>query len=221
MSWFVRAWEADAVDPRRERLHRLRLGAAARAAPQLAAFLTHERAVNTAAFSPDGRALLTAGDDGQAILWNVAAGKPALDCGTTAPAFKPGSAPTGGGSSPAAGTARSSLGCGHRSADRAGLGNGHAIKTMAFDRRGEIALTVGIEGAVQLWHAGRAKPVGTVPHDGAVQTCAISPDGALILTGGTDGKARLWNTADRRPIGEVMHDTAIAAAVFDPTAARC
>jgi WD40 repeat protein len=217
LAWFVRAWEADAGDPARERLHRLRLGAAWRAAPRLTAYVTHDRAINTATFSPDGRFLLTAGDDGQAILWNAATGQqiarlPHDGAGVQGWFSADGRRVVTAGWNGAAQVWDVTTGQPVGPA----WSPGGAIKAVAFGSKGDIGVTVGIDGSAQLWRTGEAEPVATVPQDGAVQACALSPDGALLLTGGADGKARLWTTADRRPTAVIAHDAAVIAVAFAP-----
>src|SRR5262249_14366606 len=60
LAWLVEALRLDAGDPDRERPHRLGIGAALALHPKLTRVAFHERPVGFAAFSPDGRLLVTA-----------------------------------------------------------------------------------------------------------------------------------------------------------------
>ena len=71
-------WIAAALDENdRDVMLRYRAGNLMRQAPVLLHVLTHEKSVNVVQFSPDGRWILTAGDDHAAQLWDRAAGKAA------------------------------------------------------------------------------------------------------------------------------------------------
>src|SRR5207245_2649878 len=59
-----------------EQLHRLRLGAILWECPALVRIFPHDRAVQDATFSPDGRRVATASSDGTARVWDMETGEP-------------------------------------------------------------------------------------------------------------------------------------------------
>jgi WD40 repeat protein/serine/threonine protein kinase len=80
LPWFAEALRADAGDPGREEMHRVRLGALLRQCPRPVRVwgpaqhqLTYVRG---AAFSPDGRRVVLAGQFGTAGVWDVSTGDP-------------------------------------------------------------------------------------------------------------------------------------------------
>src|SRR5262249_6476279 len=71
------ALRLDQGDPAREEMHRLRLASVLRQCPRLEQVWFHHGGVRLAQFSPDGRRVLTASDDGTARVWAAATGQPA------------------------------------------------------------------------------------------------------------------------------------------------
>lgn len=70
----ITALRLDALDPNRELVHRLRVATTMQESPGLDFVLSHAGPVNSIEFSPDGRLLLSASDDGAARLWDAAEG---------------------------------------------------------------------------------------------------------------------------------------------------
>lgn len=69
--WYVRAASLDSADPANRQSHRLRLAATLRQIPRLTQIWLNAR---SARFSPDGRRVITANDDGAARIWDAATG---------------------------------------------------------------------------------------------------------------------------------------------------
>src|SRR5262249_14873787 len=67
--WYARAWATDA-DPAAEENHRLRVGAALAARPELVGLGIHNALVADALFSPDGACILTWVDGPEAYIWD-------------------------------------------------------------------------------------------------------------------------------------------------------
>ena len=134
-----------------------------------------------AAFSPDGKTLLTACDRGRFVqeetiqLWDVASARPLgpplrLRGALCAAAFSP---------------------------------DGRLLVTAGGERTEGEAQLWDVASARPL---GRA-----FQHSGIILTAAFSPDGKTVVTGGADGAARLWAAEPFRPLAPLVRLDRVAA----------
>ena len=181
------------------------------------------RDINGIAFSPDGRLLATAGNDGSMVLWEltgrVPIGRPLRPGGysVTAVAFSP------DGRTLASGVDNGTIVL-TRVPDGTLLYELHAhgagTSAVAFspDRKTLAAAT--FDGRVQLWdpHTGAARGPAWVAAGGAVMSVSFSRDGSVLATSGSDGTAALWDVGSGKQIGvPLTGPSSPAVAAFDPT----
>jgi energy-coupling factor transporter ATP-binding protein EcfA2 len=186
--------------------------------------LLHDDWVTSAAFSPDGKRIVTASHNKTARLWDVATGLPigqpfkGHEGAVNSAAFSPDGMRVVTASDD--GTARL-----WDAATGGPIGEplrGHVgpIGGAAFSPDGKLIVTAGDDRTARLWDAVSGRPIGEPlkGHEGPVISAAFSPDGMRAVTASDDGTARLWDTATSRPIGEPLrgHVGAVLSASFSP-----
>jgi len=192
----------------------------------------HVGAVNSLAFSPDGKYLATAAADGNALIYSLSSG----ECSRTLRA----SSDRQGAASPALlqvafspdgqrivtlasdGTvAFWSVPQGEAAGQLASPITGATSVAFSPDGRCVAVVRAAANGAgeVRVWEVASARAASpTLPHAGAVTSACFNSDGTLLLTASLDGGVRVWNLTTVIPPVPPLQDAKapLAAAAISP-----
>ncbi|MCC7445912.1 MAG: protein kinase [Anaerolineae bacterium] len=182
----------------------------------------HGDKVHVTQFSPDGRYVLTGGEDGRVMLWEAQTGKPfreirTPEVGTTfiwATAFSPDGRYV---LISSAGTRVEmyEVATGKSVARFSGFEN--EANTVSFAPDGRLILIGAGNVATLIDVQSTAVVQRFTGHTDDVISSAFSPDGKYILTGGRDRAARLWDATTGKKLWEYVDQASIISSVtFSP-----
>jgi len=221
LPWFARALRLEQGNPDRAELHRVRLGSVLHQSPKLRQMWFHDHRVTSAAYSPDGKKVLTTCGDGTARLWDAASGEPIGQ-----PIRHP-DIVLAGAFSPKSDRILTVCQDGVvRVADATTgkplakmLGHRGAIHHAEFSPDGSKIVTASADGTARVWDAatGNQPFLQPLKHAGPVRHAAFSADGARIATASDDKTAQVWDAATGDARGPALkHGDRVLHAAFGP-----
>jgi WD40 repeat protein len=184
----------------------------------------HRARVYSAAFSPDGRRIVTGSSQGTAKVWDAASGRELRTLtGHSDWILSAAFSPDG---------QRIITGSGYRTAGiwdaASGLelftlaGHSDEVWSVAFSPDGQRVVTGSFDQTAKVWDVASKRPLFKLDKaNGRFLSVAFSPDCQRIVTGGDDGTAKLWETASGRELLTLKgHSGEIWSVAFSPDGQR-
>jgi WD domain, G-beta repeat len=141
--------------------------------------LRHESTPTAIAFSPEGKHLAVAAQDGSVRMWDYVTGRPGMILEAVLPR-------TEGATSPQA-----------FAAWHPGI-----QFTLAYSPDGRTLAAAGKDSLIHLWETATLKKRATLAgHTGAVYAVSFAADGKTLASAGQDGVVRLWDMTSKLPGG--------------------
>lgn len=148
----------------------------------------HSAGVSSAAYSPDGKYIVTASEDHTARVWQLPEGsRSPADDQTVQPLLTL-------------------------------EGHSGWVRSAAYSPDGQHILTASDDGTVRVWDAQTGRPVRSLEgHTGRVWSAINSPDGQHIVTASDDGTARIWDVWTGQPLRVLEgHTDQVWSAAYSP-----
>ena len=184
--------------------------------PQEVARVIHDAPVYSAAFSPDGRYVVSGSEDGTIIVSETSNGQEVArmlhDDAVYAVVFH-----THGNYVVSASADNTAKVWDVSTRDEiARMTHEHFVRHVAISPDGNYVASGGLDDTARVWEVGTGFEVASMAHDGDVESLAFSPDGRYVVTGSFDFTARIWEVATGSEVASMLHEGEVTSVAFSP-----
>lgn len=175
---------------------------------------THNRGIQSLAFSPDGRTLISTSKDDSVILWDFATATPQRKIGGNGVVFASAVMPRSGVllmGTLTEGLHTRRLPAMTLTASKSAHG-GLGIQDLAISKAGTRAISGGKDGRASFWDTTKGTILTTFPaHGDSVQRVAISADGRVAASSANDRVVFVYDLNKRTVMGRLNDQCAVGA----------
>jgi WD40 repeat protein len=180
----------------------------------------HSEAVRSAAYSPDGRFIVTASWDKTARVWDASTAQPVAELKGHSSEVNSASYSPDGRFIVTASRDKTARVWNASSALPVAELKGHSayVYSAAYSPDGRFIVTASADGTARVWNASTAEFVAELKgHSSAVISAAYSPDGKFIVTASDDRTARVWDASTAKLVAELKgHLSEVWSAAYSP-----
>jgi WD40 repeat protein len=181
----------------------------------------HSGAIESLAFSSDGKSLVSASEDETARIWEARTGRPIAELrghdGIVQSAVfeHDGKMVVTGGKD---GTIRTWSVTSDPVRVDLPRPDEQRLRDVAFDQSGERIVTASEDRTARIWGLPHARVLHALGHDDWVESAQFSRDGRLVLTAGVDGAAKVWQASSGALLATLRQpgETPLLDAAFSP-----
>lgn len=186
--------------------------------------LTHEAAVWSAQFGPDGQRVVTGADDGSVRVWNAQTGKLLADLSRHGAVVRHTEfSPDGQRIVTASADSTARVWDAHTGQPvTPPLQHASQVRRVHFSPDGSRVVTASGDATARVWDSRTGQPVTPpLPHALYVNEAAFSPDGNWVVTASDDDTACVWDArTGERLAGPLQHRDDVWSARFSPEGKR-
>jgi WD40 repeat protein len=169
-----------------------------------------------AAFSRDGKYVVTGGFDGTVHVWETSTGKEIAsmthDDMIYSVAFSPDGMYVISGSND--NTAR--VWEVRSGKEVARMTHDGPVQSVAFSDDGKFAISGSSDGTARVWEPSTGKSIQRIPSESFVRAIVFSQDGKYMASGSWDGNIRIWDVATSDLVAHMSQEGRVNALAFDP-----